>query len=63
MQERLHLIERLKRTHGGDVESVLRAQDQYIRNGTIVGQQSRGEAKAEMVEFKSYVWWKAVACL
>ena len=27
MQERLHLIERLKRTHGGDVESVLRAQD------------------------------------
>ena len=28
MQERLHLIERLKRTHGGDVESVLRAQDQ-----------------------------------
>lgn len=50
MQERLHLIERLKRTHGGDVESVIRARDQLqIEMDTLVGQQSRiGEATIEM---------------
>ena len=50
MQERLHLIERLKRTHGGDVESVIRARDQLqIEMDTLVGQQSRiGQATKEM---------------
>ena len=50
MQERLHLIERLKRTHGGDVESVIRARDQLqIEMDTLVGQQSRiGAATEEM---------------
>jgi len=50
MQERLHLIERLKRTHGGDVESVLRAQDQLQSEmDLLLGQQSRiGEAQSEM---------------
>lgn len=52
MQERLHLIERLKRTHGGDVESVLRAQDQLqLEMEQLLGQQSRiGQARTEMVE-------------
>ena len=50
MQERLHLIERLKRTHGGDVESVLRAQDQLQSEmDLLLEQQSRIEiAQSEM---------------
>ncbi len=50
MQERLHLIERLKRTHGGDVESVIRARDHLqVEMDTLLGQQSRiGQAQAEM---------------
>ncbi len=50
MQERLHLIERLKRTHGGDVESVLRAQDQLQGEmDHLLGQQSRiGVAQSEL---------------
>ena len=50
MQERLHLIERLKRTHGGDVESVLRAQDQLQGEmDLLMGQQSRiGIAQSEI---------------
>ena len=55
MQERLHLIERLKRTHGGDVESVLRAQDQLQSEmDLLLGQQSRiGIAQSEMEALSS----------
>ena len=56
MQERLHLIERLKRTHGGDVESVLRAQDQLQGEmDHLLGQQTRIAAAQSEIEELSLV--------